>query len=155
MKKTKILTVLVGLAICSMPVLASFSTNNDPEAEAVFSAIQEIRYVVEADANYSDYNSAVTKASIAYARYKDKHGDSFDTMAMHKMLGPYQDAKTVWQYCISTGDSFYPDLTKTFSSEYNIPIIFSSKSSDGLDSPTAMQCMFNEAKFQEDTYNSK
>lgn len=152
--KSILVTTLLTVAVAGS-ALAAFPGDDDKEAADIFSAIQDIRYTVEADPDFRTYKNVVFKANVALIKYDEKHAySSINGKLLDQMMKPYKDALAVWTYAIENRTSFYPDYTHKLASEYNIPILFTIDGADALDTGAALKAMFDYAKDIENTYNT-
>lgn len=104
MKKVILFLVL----LCGLPLVCLAAPTDD--ARALLSVAKEIRYTIEAGANYRVYSEQVTKSYIEYKKFVDKHPDAPYLPTVDLLFNAYRDASDVWRAAIySRQTSVKPD----------------------------------------------
>ncbi len=102
MKKILFMILLITASIMSTAFASSGASHRD--AKNMLDSIKEIRYNVETEVNFKDYNLLVSKAIIDFKKYKEKHPlsnkDSFIEEKLHNLIYDYYDARIIWEEAI-------------------------------------------------------
>jgi hypothetical protein len=87
-----------------MSTAFAYSNASDRDAKNMLDSIKEIRYNVETETNFKDYDLLVSKAIIDFKKYKEKHPlsneDSFIEEKLHNLIYDYYDARIIWEEAI-------------------------------------------------------
>jgi len=87
-----------------MNTVFASSGENNKDAKNMLESIKEIRYNVDTETNFKNYDLLVSKAIIDFKKYQEKHPLSDKNYLieekLHNLIYYYYDARVVWEEAI-------------------------------------------------------